>query len=56
MKSGGHKNVRRTEETKCAFDVVQLGRTFLHSFDTSKSSKSSQWIERTKKISYSLVI
>lgn len=45
-----------TKETKCAFDVVQLGRTFLHSFDISKSSKSLQQIEQTKKMSFGLVI
>jgi len=28
MKSGGHKNVRRTEETKCAFDVPLVWSLF----------------------------
>lgn len=38
IKSGGHTHVgvcahRTLEETKCVFDVVQLGRIFLHTFD-----------------------
>lgn len=39
-----HKKMRaqNSEETKCVFDVVHLGRTFLHIFDTLVVPRSSR--------------